>query len=72
MWLGGFRRFGSVFGWKDGSNWNYENWASNEPNNVNGAEDYLEFYGDWKTGEWNDQKGNNQLSFVCQKHVKSL
>ena len=69
MWLGGFRRFGSVFGWKDGSNWNYENWASNEPNNLNAAEDYVEF---WKSGVWNDRSGDKQLSFVCQKHVKSL
>jgi len=59
-WLGGTYpnqpATGSKTGWTwtDGSNWDYANWNTAEPNNVNGVEFGLALnrYGD---GTWNDE-----------------
>ncbi len=71
-WLGGFQSPGSLEpagGWKwiTGETWDYNNWASGEPNNLaSGREDKLEFHGYSSggtfTGQWNDELSTNILS----------
>ena len=73
-WIGGFRLDPqplntTVFAWVDGSNFEYTNFASGEPNNNVGEEFCLQT-GFRDFGEWNDEpcsnyKGNVK-GFVCQ------
>jgi hypothetical protein len=43
--LGGFRATnGGPFAWSDGTAWSYTNWASGEPSNYGGQENYLAFF----------------------------
>ena len=57
--------------WSDDSAWDYENWRSGEPNNVDGGEHYLGIYGSGyptRQGQWNDDGINGYdgaYPFVC-------
>ena len=64
-WLGGYRVYDghNKWAWYDGTSWDYAPWASGEPNDYGGNEDFLGLY---KSGYWNDYAKNWQLSFVCQ------
>ena len=59
IWIG-LQRTGNnpvdSFAWTDGSASTYRNWASFEPNNVNGIENAVHMY---STGQWNDLAGND-------------
>lgn len=39
FWIGGVRSSSGGFAWLDGSTWDYQQWASGEPNNDGGGED---------------------------------
>jgi len=66
-WLGGYRVYDghNKWAWYDGTSWDYAPWASGEPNDYGGKEDFLGLY---KSGYWNDfgYAKNFGLSFVCQ------
>ncbi|NOT36141.1 MAG: HYR domain-containing protein [Saprospiraceae bacterium] len=63
-WIGANdeRREGN-FEWVDGSQVTYFNWATGQPNNGGGNEDYVELHPD---GSWNDNRGNVSREFICQ------
>jgi hypothetical protein len=45
--------------WVTGESWSYTNWASGEPDNSNGVEDFLNFFalGNARAATWNDISG---------------
>ena len=59
--------------WSDGSAWDYENWDTGQPNNVNGPEDYLNMWGaapgssNREHGKWNDLRPEGPHTFVCRE-----
>ncbi|XP_039460668.1 L-rhamnose-binding lectin CSL1-like isoform X3 [Oreochromis aureus] len=62
-WVGG-RKNETVWMWSDGSQFDFINWASGEPNNYGGGEDCMEI----NHGERdyvNDKKCNTNIPFVC-------
>ena len=57
--------------WSDGSAWDYENWDTGQPNNLNGPEDYLNMWGaapasNREHGKWNDLRPEGPHTFVCR------
>ena len=68
-WLGGYRKEDgkNIWGWTDGSPWDFSKWSPGEPNDDSGVEDFLDMnYGG--AGLWNDRNGvSSQLPFVCQR-----
>ena len=70
LWLGGYREDGDEeWQWKDGSPWNYTNWAKGEPNNGNrGREHHLELW--WDTPSWNDEHGHSPNGNTPRHHTK--
>ena len=69
----GGQRDGNSFRWIDGSDFNYQNWNTGEPNKLNGnMENCMELYiKDDKPfhGKWNDNlcDSNDYDSYVCKK-----
>ena len=59
--------------WSDGSAWDYENWDTGQPNNLNGPEDYLNMWGaapgssNREHGKWNDLRPEGPHTFVCRE-----
>ncbi len=54
-----------TFKWPDGSTTAYRNWDSGEPNNDDGGEDCVAF---WGSDVWNDYKcSSGALNAVCEK-----
>jgi hypothetical protein len=53
-----------TFGWISGAAWSYDNWASGQPNDFNGGQDYT----DWRDGiEWTDVEGFDLLPAIVQR-----
>ncbi len=46
-----------VYKWVTGEPFSYTNWNTDQPDNHNNNEDYVEFYG--SNGEWNDNSNNS-------------
>ena len=73
IWIGGHRHKNeSVFWkWRDASTWSYTNWASGEPNNLNGKENdvILNLEG---PRMWSDADGQLQFPFICQDNEKGI
>ena len=72
----GGRYHGTKWQWTDGTVWNYENWAENEPSE--GGYDLLSRFvtveinapGDWAAdGEWNDVGANDIKHAMCQREA---
>lgn len=54
LWIGGTdRTTEGTWTWTDGSEWNYSNWETPQPDNSNN-EDYAQYVPDWNMGRWND------------------
>ena len=51
--------------WVTGEPFSYTNWAPYEPNNLDGVEHYLSYWGDEYPGQWNDMPTSVQ-TFVCE------
>ena len=62
FWIGG-HKVNEDWLWTDGTSMIYENWNTNEPNNINGIEHYTRLRAE--DGRWEDW--NNITSyFICQ------
>uniref|UniRef100_A0A8C6TH94 C-type lectin domain-containing protein n=1 Tax=Neogobius melanostomus TaxID=47308 RepID=A0A8C6TH94_9GOBI len=60
-WMGLYRW---PWRWSDGSDSQFTNWQSGEPNNVGGAQHcVLEF----NSRQWNDRSCSDKHKFICQK-----
>ena len=77
VWLGGarMRSSGAEWGWLDGTVFDYANWARNQPNNHNNAENCISMQGPKttyraQTGQWHDgpcsSTGGYGTHFLCQ------
>ena len=53
--------------WTDGSHWDFENWAFNQPDDRFGGEDCLQVW-PWQQG-WNDVGCNKEIKFVCSQRI---
>ena len=58
------------FEWSDGTDFNYENWGSGEPNRYNGLEDCVELR-IRSSGTWNDANCYVSRNFVCKKQMST-
>ena len=66
-WTGGYRLVDgqNIWGWTDGSPWDYSNWSPGNPDDGDGGrEDSVEMRGN---GQWNDKEHYKRMPFVCQK-----
>ncbi len=52
-----------TFQWSDGSSLGYSNWFVNQPNNLEGNQDYVEIL---KSGEWNDVDNDTRTCFLIE------
>ncbi len=57
--------------WVTGERYLYSNWASGEPDNGNGGENYGMFYSGYENGKWNDgdfgvNTPGNATAFICE------
>jgi len=76
-WLGGYQLSTGAepaggWVWNTGEAWSYTNWASGEPNNYGGAEDYLQYF--WQGGTnpesvWNDVSNSGLLGYVVEYDI---
>ncbi len=71
VWLGGYQPLGSQepaggWTWVTGEAWSYTNWAPGEPNNLGGAEHWLEMWRQHGGGTWNDALANLHFDFVVE------
>ena len=67
--LGGMRiRGGSTWSWSDGSPWDFEDWAEDEPNNRNDMEDRVEIK---KNNLWNDVESTSDRMAIYKKRVSA-
>ena len=62
IWIGLHYNDGE-FRWRSGASIEYSNWGKNEPNNENGNEECVELL---HSTEWNDNKCENERSFICE------
>ena len=56
-WIGGELE-GGAWDWSDGSTFQYSNWAPGQPDDYDGVEDAIQFYGFTISDTWNDENGN--------------
>ncbi|XP_078132456.1 C-type isolectin Sp-CL4-like isoform X2 [Sander vitreus] len=67
FWIGA-KRSGGVFGFIDGSKFNYKPWQFRQPNNSGGQEDCIESdYNSWDY--WNDVTCTKERFFACAKKM---
>ncbi|MCK6508079.1 hypothetical protein L6R53_32725 [Myxococcota bacterium] len=65
-WLGGNdSTTEGTWAWVDGSDWVYENWHADEPNDSGGNEDCLQ-HNRYTDGVWNDEPCTSTFRFVCE------
>ncbi len=58
-WIGGVKLSDGDWSWSDGTPFNYTNWAANEPDNDQGVENNIQFFGHTIANTWNDENGDN-------------
>ena len=65
QWIGGYDYDEEgVWKWLDGTPWQYQNWNTDQPSNLN-KEDFLAI--DLRTGKWSDEKGTKKPeTIICQ------
>ncbi|XP_058863254.1 galactose-specific lectin nattectin-like isoform X2 [Acipenser ruthenus] len=67
-WIGGLRfPKTNLFIWSDGTKWNYNYWASNQPDNWQSNEDCVHFT-EYNASRWNDLSCTTPQGFVCKFH----
>ena len=73
FWLGGYQPAGASepaggWTWVTGENWFFTNWASGEPNNIGGNEDYLMIASESiRRGQWNDEDTSVSGGYIVEK-----
>ena len=73
-WLGGYEDDMKNWMWSDGSLWNFTNWATNQPDNAGGKENYLETNFRGEVLLWNDRPVNSTLTtgYICQYEIDGI
>jgi len=68
-WIGGYQPNGDIGGdpaagwaWIDGELWSFTNWASGEPSNSGGDENFLQLDSANQLGQWNDHANDGIVS----------
>merc|ERR1712227_82882 len=70
VWLGGYRVEDGqdLWAWTGGSQWDFDNWNKNEPNDSGRNEDYVAMnWGGHPKTTWNDYPGQRSYPFICQQ-----
>jgi len=70
VWLGGYRVEDGqdLWAWTDGSQWDFDSWNKNEPNDSGRNEDYVAMnWGGHPKTTWNDYPGHRSYPFICQQ-----
>ncbi|XP_066304554.1 lymphocyte antigen 75-like [Branchiostoma lanceolatum] len=69
VWIGLYKNSDRAIQWTDGSPVDFTNWASGEPNDLDGSgrENCIEMYAD---GRWNDISCFGRLGFVCETSLE--
>jgi hypothetical protein len=69
LWLGGTDRYSEgTWEWITGETWDYEHWASDQPDDARSGQDYLQFWASHPS-EWDDSGLPNKnliRSFICE------
>merc|ERR1711974_170484 len=72
FWIGGTdKEEEGEWKWTDGSDWNYEKWATQpiqQPDDKHSNEDCLQIYWNDSNG-WNDQYCKGLFQFVCSQRI---
>uniref|UniRef100_A0A8C6WG73 C-type lectin domain-containing protein n=1 Tax=Neogobius melanostomus TaxID=47308 RepID=A0A8C6WG73_9GOBI len=67
-WIGGHDGLKeNLWMWSDGSVWGYNNWASNQPDNSGGNENFVSLYWPGALEYWNDANETMPLKYICAK-----
>ena len=52
-----------IYEWVNGDQFDYSNWADGEPNDADGAEDFIHM---WADGTWNDHESSYEVPFIVE------
>ena len=73
FWIGGTRSASGGFAWLDGSSWDYQQWASGEPNDDGGEENFVAVLKSHGNYAWYDVPGDvssyykpEKMAFIMQ------
>ncbi|XP_051889647.1 lectin-like isoform X4 [Pristis pectinata] len=60
-----------TFTWIDGSSYSYQNWAKDEPNNIENNEHCVNIHR-FPDGTWNDESCDLKIGFVCFYKLRGI
>ena len=71
LWIGGKKKdkVHMTWAWSDNTPWTWDSWATGQPNNNGGDQDYVVInYGG--AGNWDDDNEDRLRGFICQYHCE--
>ena len=69
LWIGGYKKdkVPVTWAWSDETPWTWDSWATGQPNNNGGNQDYVVINYDG-AGYWDDDNEDKHRGFICQYH----